>query len=387
MPCDQVDFKRQCCAPPNCLFSVCPWDSLSQSLTLPELERLCCASAPLYGELTVAEGESAPDSDQVADVCNAEPSRVSCRKLLAPLLTLKIETAEAELRRVSIGNIRVLRIWNYRSLNVLAEALTNAGGPQVLRSLERIRLAGCPLRPDLVNEFLLPAFTHSQLRHLNLEKNQVTDDALCSMAESGALDVTSLESINLRFNKIGSRGAQALASCACFPTLKWVNLKMNSVGDDGAIAFAERLQPNSVMRLLNLRRQMPPLTDRAAVAFATMLKHNSTLEQLRLRQNRIGDDGARALANQLADHVGRLQTLGLGARFELDLEQNRVKDDGADAFLRALKGISGPVRVELLLHGNPVTQVSLAQGSFGDVATVVGDPRLAFQSKAEGLLW
>merc|ERR1712100_334213 len=107
------------------------------------------------------------------------------------------------------------------------------------------------------------------------------------------------ESMNLRFNRIGSRGVQALASSPCCAALKWVNLKMNMVGDDGAIALAEMLQTNSTMSLLNLRRQMPPLTDRAAIAFASMLRRNSALEQLRLRQNRISDDGAVALAAEV----------------------------------------------------------------------------------------
>merc|ERR1712070_800379 len=119
--------------------------------------------------------------------------------------------------------------------------------------------------------------------------------------------------------------------------------------------MAEMLQRNSSMSLLNLRRQTPPLTDRSAFAFATMLKQNSTLEQLRLRQNKITDAGAAALAAEVAGHVQRLQvSRGVGARFELDLEQNRIKETGAASLLEALSGISRAVRVELLLHGNPV---------------------------------
>jgi len=366
-----------------CLLDACPWDSLAQSLTLRELERLCCASASHYNQLTVDEssGDSTAAQGQEDSV---PPQRVRSRKLLAPLMILKIETAEMELQRVSISNIRALRIWNHRSLDVLASAVAAAGGPNSLRSLERIAFKGCPFAPQLITSFISPVFALSQLKHLNMERNQITDDIICNLVESGALDVASLESVNLRFNKIGSRGAIALASSGCFSNLNWINLKMNQIGDDGAVALAERLEDNCSMRLLNLRRQMPPLTDCAAVAFARVLRKNNTLEQLRLRQNRIGDVGAAALAKEVADHVGKLERFhGFGARFELDLEQNRIKESGAASLLQGLNGMKGTVHVEILLHGNPVSKSSLAKGG----TPPCEDPRLLFASKAEGLIW
>lgn len=366
-----------------CVLDVCPWDSLAQCLTLPELERLCCASASHYSQLTIEE-ESEVASVAEGKEDSASPHEVSNRKLLAPLMILKIETAEMELERVSIPNIRALRIWNYRSLDALASAVAASGGPRALRSLERLALKGSPLAPELITSFIAPVFTQSRLKHLNMERNQVTDDMICNLVESGALDVASLESLNLRFNKIGSRGAKAIASSACFPNLNWINFKMNQIGDEGAAALAERLHGNSSMRLLNIRRQMPPLTDSTAAAFAVVLRKNNTLEQLRLRQNRIGDVGAAALAKEVSGHVGRLQrTLGFGARFELDLEQNRIKESGAESLLQSLKDIGGSVRVELLLHGNPVSKASLEKAG----APPCEDPRLHFASKAEGLLW
>merc|ERR1712185_600208 len=103
---------------------------------------------------------------------------------------------------------------------------------------------------------------------------------ICNLVESGALDAAPLESLNLRFNKIGSRGVKAIASSGFFSNLNWINFKMNQIGDEGAAALAERLEGNSSMRLLNIRRQMPPLTDSTAAAFAVTLRYNSTLEQL-----------------------------------------------------------------------------------------------------------
>lgn len=254
----------------------------------------------------------------------------------------------------------------------------------MLRSLERVALKGCPLTDDVISSFVFPAFSHTQLKHLNLEKNQVSDDVLINLIKSGALDAGCLESMNLRFNRISSRGVEVLAASPCCRALKWVNLKMNAVGDDGAVALAEMLESNSTMSLLNLRRQTPPLTDRAAFAFANMLKSNGALEQLRFRQNKIGDEGAAALAEAVPEHVRRLQSFrGFGTRFELDLEQNRVKESGANALLGSLNGMSKAVKVELLIHGNPVKREAIATVD----ADVAIDARLIFESKAEGLLW
>jgi len=290
---------------------------------------------------------------------------------------------------VSLANLRVIRVWNHRSLDILEEAVAAAGGPQVLRSLERVALKGCPLDSDRISSFILPAFSHTQLKHLNLENNFLSDEVLCDLVKSGSLDAGSLESLNLRKNRIGSAGVEALCSskrvCA---SLKWVNLKLNQVGDDGAISLAKMLEGNSSMSLLNLRRQTPPLTDKAALAFAEMLKYNSALEQLRLRQNKITDVGATALAAEVASHVQRLQEFrGFGAHFELDLEMNRIKEDGANALLEVLPGISKAVKVEFLLHGNWVKRQDLEASAAAAGKAVPIDARLSFETKSEGLLW
>lgn len=367
-------------APPVCILDACPWDSLAQFLTLPELEWLACASTPLREQLTIEEKEMpAPESGE---------EETSSRKMLAPLLVLKLETAEIELNRISLGNVKNIRIWNYKCLDMLCEGLEPKGGPQMLRSLERIALKGCPMTSEVISSFIFPAFSHTQLKHLNLEKNFMTDDQLCELVKSGALDAGCLESMNLRQNRIGTKGVEALASSPCCRALKWVNLKLNQVGDDGAVALAEMLKGNSSMSLLNLRRQTPPLKDRSALAFASMLECNSSLEQLRFRQNHIEDEGVAALAAAVPEHVRRLQSfLGVGARFELDLEQNRVRESGARCLLDALNGMPKNVKVEMLVHGNRVKREALTAPAEAGGEPVSIDSRLIFESKAEGLLW
>merc|ERR1712118_185494 len=112
-------------------------------------------------------------------------------------------------------------------------------------------------------------------------------------------------------------------------------------------------------------------------------------EQLRLRQNKISDAGAAALAAEVAGHVQRLQSFrGIGARFELDLEQNRIKETGAVALLESLTGVPTNVKVELLLHGNPVKLEAVRHADMENAElSKQTNARLIFDSKAEGLLW
>merc|ERR1719247_3459178 len=97
-------------APQVCVLDVCPWDSLAQFLTLPELEWLCGASVALHAEHTIEEGDVETDESGTGEATSS--SKISKRKLLAPLLLLKLETAEMELQRISLPNIRAIRVWN-----------------------------------------------------------------------------------------------------------------------------------------------------------------------------------------------------------------------------------------------------------------------------------
>jgi len=325
----------------------------------------------LRGEVTV----EAPATD-------GKPSRL----LLVPAIELKIETAEDELRRVSIEHIRILRVWQRMSFNAIADAVKQKGCCG-LRSLDKLVVKGCPLHPQDVQSLLVPVISAtSYLKLLNLEKNQVSDATVQEICNSGIL--AKVDTLNLRFNKVTDVGAQAIASCPSAKHLRWVNLKMNCVRDAGALALAKMLQDsNCCMTLLNLRRQTPGLTDRAAVGFAEMFRVNSTLQQLRLRRNRITNKGAVALAAAASDRLDRLCKEippWEQVRLELDLEENRIGDEGAIALLRVAAAAPKRAAIELLLHANEATRDSLclALASSGEQLDA-SDPRMIFESKPE----
>jgi len=183
--------------------------------------------------------------------------------------------------------------------------------------------------------------------------NQITDACLQQLVASKALVAARLESLNLRFNQIGKKGAIALASCKSCAGMKWINLKMNAIGDDGAVAFAEMLKRNTSMTLINLRRQVPALTDKAAVAFGMMFRVNVTLEQLRLQKNKISDNGAASLASAISGRFARQAAAGISKpRLELDLAENKVSCGGVLELLRAVRLAPPCASVEILLSGN-----------------------------------
>jgi hypothetical protein len=340
-------------------------------LTSGDIGRLSCSCQALRTELTTDGG--------------AEGTR---RLLMVPTLELCVETAEAELGRVSVPHVRVLRLVDRLPFNAVAAAAR--AWPEGFQRLNKLTMKGCHLYPADVGGLLAPSIAATPfLKLLNLEKNKVDDSAVQALCQSGLL--AKVDTLNLRFNMIGDAGAIALAACKGARTLRWVNLKMNRVGDKGARALAGLLEDNHCMVLLNLRRQTPALTDSAALGFAGVLPRTSALEALRLRRNRVTDRGASALAaatKELMLRRCREHAPWGPVRFELDLEENRVGPLGGLALLRCASCVPAHVRLELLVYGNQVGQDGLRkaaeQSEEGLDATSTN--RIWFASKPESSL-
>jgi Leucine-rich repeat (LRR) protein len=258
---------------------------------------------------------------------------------------------------------------------------------QQLCFLERLALKGCGLHPQDVKEMMAPVLSATKcIKLLSLEKNRVTDDTVIALAASEFLN--RVESLNVRFNNIGNDGAKAIAASPNIQSLKVLNFKQNKVTDVGAAALASMLRDNQSLRLLNLRRQTPPLTDKAAFAFAESLRDNpSALQQLRLRRNRITDAGAVALAAAGGDRMTRLckQLYPWDLRLELDLEENRIGDKGAVALLAMAAKCPTSMRLEVLLCSNQTSRDSLCSAVMdaGEQLDAM-DKRVRFLTKPEG---
>ncbi|CAE8689604.1 unnamed protein product, partial [Polarella glacialis] len=128
----------------NCPLLSCPWhDALAFFLSSSDLGKVSYSCTALRAEVTVEAPRDGTDEKR--------PSRL----LLVPAVELRIETAEEELRRVSIEHIRILRVWQRMSFNAVAVAVQQNGAVG-LRSLEKFVVKGCPLHPDDVHSLLKP---------------------------------------------------------------------------------------------------------------------------------------------------------------------------------------------------------------------------------------
>lgn len=383
---------------PSLLLTCSCYECVAFFLDVETTWRLSCTCTALRSELTVV-GPADAKGEVGANI-----------KLLVPVLELKGHSSESMLDleeygyspetlvdNVATTRVRILRMWQRGAFEAVA-GVVRAGGPRQWQSLERMAFKGCPLFQEDFRLVLAPIFSITGgLKHLNLEKNQVNDGMVEELVSSGAFAAAQLESLNLRFNRITAKGAATLASCeAGFSSMLWINMKMNQIGDAGVAALADMLRRNTSLTLLNIRRQIPPLTDKSAAFLSDALLQNSTLEQLRLRKNRIGDAGASALASALRRRLARP-----GQRLELDLEENRISPSGGLALLRALQSTGATRRpetgtglqAEVLLHGNSFVREDLARAAqeackdSGDaVALATDDDRIMFVSKAESAL-
>jgi hypothetical protein len=291
--------------------------------------------------------------------CKAAKDAYTCEgKLLCPWLVYTKETdadAESLVERVSLPNVIAARFIGTRlGLDTLKLHLKK----EKLVQIERFSAKGCSVHAYDVPMFQ-EVFKTGSVRLLNLEKNMLGDDVVEKLVNDVLIKDDGLDTLNIRFNKVMDKGAAALAGLANHPTLTILNLKINAVGLDGATALARTLERNKVLKVLNLRNQVPRLPNAVAQPFADALRVNTTLTRLKLRRNRIASDGAMLLADALTAN----KRSGL---IELDLQQNYVKADGLAA-LNVMLGQNATLEV-VYVGGNPTSRAEVVEvGQFTEL--------------------
>ncbi|CAF1643743.1 unnamed protein product, partial [Adineta ricciae] len=124
-------------------------------------------------------------------------------------------------------------------------------------------------------------------------------------------------------------------------TLTTLNPEVNKIGDEGARHLADALTHNTTLTTLNL--EVNKIGDEGARHLADALTHNTTLTTLNLSSNKIGHEGARHLADALR-HNASLTTL--------NLEMNQIGDEGARHLADALT--HNTTLTTLYLRGNQI---------------------------------
>jgi len=151
---------------------------------------------------------------------------------------------------------------------------------------------------------------------------------------------------------MGDAGVDTLcASLARNSAATSLDLRGCAVGERGCDQLAAMLHANQALRSLSL--EWNALGDAGVAALAPGLAANMTLTALDLRNCRLGPAGARALAETLG------ASGALSALSTLDLQWNKVGDEGARALAQMARQQRRIVRMELT--GNRVPDAALRE--------------------------
>ncbi|KAK3260508.1 hypothetical protein CYMTET_30535 [Cymbomonas tetramitiformis] len=228
-------------------------------------------------------------------------------------------------------------------MDVLAKLLS------VNTSLTTVELHGMDIEPDGAKT-LASAFVENEhgifngsLKNLNLGDNRIGPEGTVELMVALTSN-TSLNTLNLYYNNIGPVGANAVAAAiGSNNSLRILNLLRNHLGDDSRTAILAALEgsdtltsvcgilPNTFSHSLNNQR----LEKEDAMLLAGELVHNRSLNKLDLTRNRIGPEGAKALAAALKPNEQRAFNESLHT---LNLAINLIGPQGTKELAAALNG-------------------------------------------------
>ena len=153
------------------------------------------------------------------------------------------------------------------------------------------------------------------------------DDNGCQVLADALSSCKALYKLEVKGNEINSHSAENLAGALkhC-PLLEYLNMAVNRIDDTGAAALAEDIQHCTQLRAFNISFNF--ISDTGALSLTDInLKHSSSLKVLDLQYNRIGTEGAQAVARAVQHRKELSVRIG---------NHNIVEDD-ADSVLLTLK--------------------------------------------------
>ena len=205
-------------------------------------------------------------------------------------------------------------------------------------------LTQCGLQDSDIPEIISYLDSHQMIRTLYVEKNKLTNEGAALLANNKYLEKLHIDQnnigaegaaalikhdwgyIDISNNHIGDQGAVGLSKLTALKILIATN---NNIGDEGAVALAKL--PD--LKELNLMDN--PVSDKGAIALAK----NSSITRLKIG-NQVGDAGAEALAHGNFEYLeisGPVTHIGASALANyskveiLTLIDNKIGDQGAGA--------------------------------------------------------
>nr|XP_061796652.1 NACHT, LRR and PYD domains-containing protein 3-like [Nerophis lumbriciformis] len=252
--------------------------------------------------------------------------------------------------------------------------------------LEFLDLRECGLDKGSCHLLASVLSSPSNLRHLDLSSNKLSDEGVEILSKGLASPNCILESLDLEHCWITSKGCVSLAEALkVTPShLQELDLDSNNLSDEGVEILSKGLaSPNCILKVLKL--SWCRITSKGCVSLAEALKVTpSHLQELDLTRNNVSDDGVEILSKGLASPHCILQILNLehcgitskgcvslaeALRLnpshlqELDLTRNDLLDEGVEILS---KGLASPhcILKVLKLEECKITQqgcVSLAE--------------------------
>ena len=177
---------------------------------------------------------------------------------------------------------------------------------------------------SLMKEWTPPLSTVKTLHTLYLQSCNNSPDGIKCVANILSR-FTSLQSVSLIDMNICDEGVRLLSDSLQWRCISVLILSHNKIGDDGARAIAHALRGCELLSVLDLSGN--GIQDAGTKALSEALR-SCKLQRLSLASNCIGDDGARAIADALR---------GCEVLSVLNLSGNGIQDAGAEALSEALR--------------------------------------------------
>ena len=283
-----------------------------------------------------------------------EPRKVTCwptrdKKHLAVTL-FKCINESSEMEKIIQRKLQQI---NFNLVNFIVCQLTPVDCASVVtviknvQQISHLELAGNNFGPLGCFEICkLLKCSKSQLSWLNLERNQLTDEAAKYLADAINNNNCQLRTLILWQNNISDIGAQHLAEAInnnnC--QLRTLDLSDNNISDIGAQHLAEAINNNNC-QLRTLILSDNKISDIGAHHLAEAINNNNCqLRMLILSHNKISDIGAQHLAEAINNNNCQLRML--------ILSHNKISDIGAQHLAEAINNNNCQLRTLNLTENN-----------------------------------
>ena len=146
----------------------------------------------------------------------------------------------------------------------------------------------------------------STLTTLDISNNNLTPEAL-HLLFNGLQHNSTLESLALSFNPLGSGGAVALLKSRVAHNLRSLQLRETGIGEEDCQSLGELLTSSTRLKFFDIgQNSLPP---NAMQLIVSGLQYNTTLQELNMKGNSLGSEAAVSLLKSRLAH--RLRRVGL----------------------------------------------------------------------------